>query len=152
MVVDTSTFKPDTPPPAYAPMAPSIPSIPTSSSGTGSTFSPPSSAAPSTSQPYPYNAGQLSQQQRSANSNTMAGQYQYQSPHAGQPYGPTPLSATQQAALLPYYDPRSPYALEQAVKRARWRFIGAMLWAVGIWVGVGLITGGIVVDIRHNAA
>ncbi|KAI5119599.1 hypothetical protein M0805_005769 [Coniferiporia weirii] len=63
-------------------------------------------------------------------------------------YGPTPIMQ-QQGILLPYYDPRSPYSIEQAVSRARWRFIGAISWAVGIWIAFGLVTGGIVIDIRR---
>ncbi|KAH9899444.1 hypothetical protein C8Q73DRAFT_787326 [Cubamyces lactineus] len=46
--------------------------------------------------------------------------------HAG--YGPTPIA--QQTQLLPYYDPRSPYAIAEATARARWRFIKALLWAL----------------------
>ncbi|KAI0722480.1 hypothetical protein C8Q76DRAFT_718979 [Earliella scabrosa] len=45
-------------------------------------------------------------------------------------YGPTPIA--QQAQLLPYYDPRSPYAIAEATHRARWRFITAAVWAVAI--------------------
>ena len=48
--------------------------------------------------------------------------------HAG--YGPTPIA--QQTQLLPYYDPRSPYAVAEANARARWRFITALLWALVI--------------------
>ncbi|KAH9939248.1 uncharacterized protein BXZ73DRAFT_99451 [Epithele typhae] len=43
-------------------------------------------------------------------------------------WGPTPIA--QQAALLPYYDPRSPHAVAAAATRARWRFVSAALWAV----------------------
>ncbi|KAI0677652.1 hypothetical protein C8Q78DRAFT_1003772 [Trametes maxima] len=46
--------------------------------------------------------------------------------HAG--YGPTPIA--QQTQLLPYYDPRSQYAFEEATTRARWRFTKAVLWAM----------------------
>ncbi|KAI0650844.1 hypothetical protein C8Q79DRAFT_945346 [Trametes meyenii] len=46
--------------------------------------------------------------------------------HAG--YGPTPIA--QQTQLLPYYDPRSQYAVEEATTRATWRFIEAVLWAL----------------------
>ncbi|OSD04437.1 hypothetical protein PYCCODRAFT_1476002 [Trametes coccinea BRFM310] len=57
--------------------------------------------------------------------------------HAG--YGPTPIP--QQTQLLPYYDPRSPYALAAARSRARWRFIEAVLWAVVILGFVSFLTG-----------
>lgn len=36
--------------------------------------------------------------------------------------------------------------MEAADRRARSRFFQALLWGVGIWVGLGLITGGIVSD------
>ena len=57
--------------------------------------------------------------------------------HAG--YGPTPIA--QQAQLLPYYDPRSPYAVTAANQRARWRFIEAAVWAVVILSVVSFVTG-----------
>ncbi|KAI8982776.1 hypothetical protein BD414DRAFT_491094 [Trametes punicea] len=57
--------------------------------------------------------------------------------HAG--YGPTPIA--QQTQLLPYYDPRSPYAIAEANSRARWRFIEAVLWAVIILGFVSFLTG-----------
>lgn len=73
---------------------------------------------------------------------------QQQQPHRA--YGPTPIpQQLQQGVLLPYYDPRSPYAMQQAVSRARWRFAGALVWALGIWVAFGILTGGIVIDIRR---
>ena len=62
-------------------------------------------------------------------------------------YGPTPIAQTQ--TVLPYYDPRSPYMREQAIIRARWRFMEALAWALGIWVAVGIVTGGIVIDVRR---
>ena len=40
--------------------------------------------------------------------------------------------------------------MEQAVSRARWRFVGAFLWAIGIYAACGLITGGIVIDVRRR--
>lgn len=46
-------------------------------------------------------------------------------------FGPTPISQ-QQGLLLPYYDARSPYSIEQADARTRWRFLGALLWAIVI--------------------
>lgn len=66
-------------------------------------------------------------------------------------YGPTPIpDAVSQGGLLPYYDPQSEYARREAVSRARWRFLKAFLWAMAIWVGVGIITGGIAVDVRMS--
>jgi hypothetical protein len=60
-------------------------------------------------------------------------------------FGPTPLLTSDPTlGLLPYYDPRSPYAIAEAASRARWRFIGASLWAIGIvmWlVAVGAFRG-----------
>jgi hypothetical protein len=48
-------------------------------------------------------------------------------------FGPTPLLQSDPTlGLLPYYDPRSPYAIAEATTRARWRFICASLWTVGI--------------------
>ena len=48
-------------------------------------------------------------------------------------FGPTPLVQSEPTlGVLPYYDPQSPYALEAAVSRARWRFFGAVAWAIGI--------------------
>ena len=60
-------------------------------------------------------------------------------PHAL--FGPTPISQ-QQGLLIPYYDQRSPYAIEQATSRARWRFFGGVLWALGIFAIV-LVIGGV---------
>ncbi|EMD40342.1 hypothetical protein CERSUDRAFT_91054 [Gelatoporia subvermispora B] len=54
-------------------------------------------------------------------------------------YGPTPIA--QQAALLPYYDPRSPHAIAESESRARWRFVGAFMWAVVILALVGVASG-----------
>ena len=59
-------------------------------------------------------------------------------PHPGS-YGPTPIA--QQTQLLPYYDPRSPYAIAEATSRARWRFVFAALWAVFILSVVSAATG-----------
>lgn len=55
-------------------------------------------------------------------------------------FGPTPISQ-QQGLLIPYYDPRSPYAIEQAGSRTRWRFIGALFWSVGILAVIVVLTG-----------
>ncbi|KAI0737679.1 hypothetical protein C8Q80DRAFT_1114745 [Daedaleopsis nitida] len=54
-------------------------------------------------------------------------------------YGPTPIA--QQTQLLPYYDPRSPYAISEASHRARWRFITAALWAIVIMTIVSFVAG-----------
>ncbi|KAG1755418.1 hypothetical protein EDB19DRAFT_1661192 [Suillus lakei] len=60
-------------------------------------------------------------------------------------FGPTPLLHSDPTlGLLPYYDLRSPYAIAEATSRARWRFICASLWAVGIFmwlVAVGTFRG-----------
>ena len=65
-------------------------------------------------------------------------------------YGPTPIA--QQTQLLPYYDPRSPYAVAEANHRARWRFITAALWAVAILTFVSFITGWEVEAMRTREA
>lgn len=50
------------------------------------------------------------------------------------PFGPTPLMQSQPTlGLLPYYDPHSPYSIEAATSRAKWRFIGAAFWAIGLF-------------------
>lgn len=87
------------------------------------------------------------------------------SPLAGVPAsahtsGPTPITtyypvgapgnrATPTVVFLPYYDPRSPHSMEAARRRARRRFIGALLWAFTIYAVVGFVTGRIVVDIKR---
>ncbi|KAH0839804.1 hypothetical protein J3R83DRAFT_749 [Lanmaoa asiatica] len=49
------------------------------------------------------------------------------------PFGPTPLVQSQPTlGLLPYYDPHSPYSIEAATSRARWRFIGAAFWVISL--------------------
>ena len=53
-----------------------------------------------------------------------------------------------QPLLLPIYDPRISSTMASATSRARWRFFYSFLWALGIWVTVGVITGGIVIDVR----
>ncbi|KAH8118665.1 hypothetical protein DFH11DRAFT_692710 [Phellopilus nigrolimitatus] len=116
--------KPDSPPPAYSAI-PSIASPALSANQSASSSYSQPSLVPAPSGP-PFAIHQ-------------------HNPHT---YGPTPI-LQQQAALLPYYDPRSPYSIEQAVSRARWRFVGAILWAIGIWIAFGLVTGGIVIDIRR---
>ncbi|KAF8341506.1 uncharacterized protein EI90DRAFT_3034156 [Cantharellus anzutake] len=84
--------------------------------------------------------------------------------HHHQNYGPTPIGqyyprpphngvggavivagtgATGTVRYLPYYDPNSPYAVEEASRRGRRRFVGAVIWAVAIWCAVGMISGGV---------
>ena len=53
-------------------------------------------------------------------------------------FGPTPISQ-QQGMLLPYYDPRSPYSIEQADARTKWRFLGALFWAIIILSALALV-------------
>ena len=50
-------------------------------------------------------------------------------PNAQAGYGPTPISQQQQAAL-PYYDPRSVHSIQAAERRAKERFVGAVLWVI----------------------
>lgn len=54
-------------------------------------------------------------------------------------FGPTPAQNLQ----LPYayYDPHSLHSVQQADSRARWRFIRAMVWAVGLWCLLGMLIG-----------
>src|ERR1700733_12991268 len=61
--------------------------------------------------------------------------------HSHTLFGPTPISQ-QQGLLIPYYDQHSPYAIEQAASRARWRFFGGILWAVSIF-GIASVIGGV---------
>ena len=65
-----------------------------------------------------------------------------------QGYGPTSITAQQQT-ILPYYDPRSPHAIAEATSRARWRFIGALVWAVLILAFASFLLG-IEVDIQRQ--
>ncbi|EGO02387.1 hypothetical protein SERLA73DRAFT_178302, partial [Serpula lacrymans var. lacrymans S7.3] len=107
----TQPVKPDTPPPAYTDYIPEE-SQP-SGSGSSSTPPPPFSGAPSYFQ---------------SQSHRLAPGPPYPNPPL---FGPTPLGQDQPTlGLLPYYDPRSPYAVAAAASRARWRFVGAALWAV----------------------
>lgn len=55
-------------------------------------------------------------------------------------YGPTPI-ANQHTHVLPYYDPRSPYAIAEANSRARWRFVGAFIWALLILAILSVLCG-----------
>ncbi|KAF8309331.1 hypothetical protein DL93DRAFT_2085749 [Clavulina sp. PMI_390] len=76
--------------------------------------------------------------------------------------GPTPINsyypigvtrngaAAGNVAFVPYYDPRSTYSLEVARQRAWSRFVGALLWALVVYVVAGFITGGIVVDAQNR--
>ncbi|KAH7916247.1 hypothetical protein BJ138DRAFT_594601 [Hygrophoropsis aurantiaca] len=55
-------------------------------------------------------------------------------------FGPTPLGQTQPTlGLLPYHDPRSPYAIAAAASRARWRFVAAAVWAMGFLILVFVV-------------
>ncbi|KAL5507916.1 hypothetical protein ACEPAH_5534 [Sanghuangporus vaninii] len=115
-------IKNDSPPPAYS----AIPSI-DSTDSSAERPSASSSQAPSSTLPFPVYG------------TSFPSELPEHPQH--QVYGPTPLpQQLQQGALLPYYDPRSPYAMEQAVSRARWRFIGALLWAIGIYAAFGLLS------------
>ena len=58
-------------------------------------------------------------------------------PHA-HGYGPTPI-AQQQQATLPYYDPRSVHSVQAAKRRAKERFIGAVLWVLLIFALLSLV-------------
>ncbi|KAI0340879.1 hypothetical protein BDW22DRAFT_362100 [Trametopsis cervina] len=99
------------PPPAYTELDPSQQS--SSSAGAGASATAQPSSAPS----------------RPA---------QHQTDHY---YGPTPLLSQQQTHILPYYDPRSQYSLAEATSRARWRFIGALFWALLILSVISVICG-----------
>jgi len=58
-------------------------------------------------------------------------------PHAHD-YGPTPIGQQQQAAL-PYYDPRSVHSMQAAKRRAKERFVGAVLWVLLIFALVSVV-------------
>jgi len=55
-------------------------------------------------------------------------------------YGPTPI-VENSTHLLPYYDQSSTHAQTEAVKRARLRFLGAILWALSILVVASVVLG-----------
>jgi len=46
-------------------------------------------------------------------------------------------------AFLPYHDPHSPYALAQAERRAMRRFWGALIWAIGVYMLMGMFAGSV---------
>jgi hypothetical protein len=69
--------------------------------------------------------------------------------HTAGYYGPTPILAQQQTHILPYYDPRSPYSVTEATSRARWRFLGALFWALLILSVTSAICGMEVEIQRH---
>ncbi|KAF8607672.1 hypothetical protein BDV93DRAFT_519690 [Ceratobasidium sp. AG-I] len=74
-------------------------------------------------------------------------------PRPRSPYGPTPigLRSPEGVGILPYYNPQAFHTQElfvEAESRARWRFFGAFMWAVFIWVLVGALTGTAVVESR----
>lgn len=114
----------ENPPPPYA----AIPSISTESSSSDSG----GNRGESSSGPYAF-----------PNSNLMP------VPQHHPAYGPTPITSQEQRLVLPYYDPRSPYAMQQALSRARWRFFSALLYVFGIWFAIGIVTGSIVIDVRR---
>ncbi|KAH8096617.1 hypothetical protein BXZ70DRAFT_326603 [Cristinia sonorae] len=62
---------------------------------------------------------------------------QYQHQHG---YGPTPL-VQQEAVLLPYFDPRSAFSIQEAATRAKWRFFLALVYAWAVLFVVGVVTG-----------
>ena len=63
-----------------------------------------------------------------------------QQPHTT--FGPTPLALPeQQALLLPYYDARSAHSVAMATRRARWRFVGTLVWAIVVIAIVVILTG-----------
>jgi hypothetical protein len=68
------------------------------------------------------------------------GFYQPPRPQHHNLYGPTPLSSS---PLVPYayYDAHSPHSLSEADSRARWRFLGAVVWGFCIWMLIGLVVG-----------
>ena len=124
----------DSPPPAYS----DIPSIPTDSHSAQPSVAP--STAPSGLNPIETPFAGPAFHHHNVHSHTFV-------------YGPTPFPHQSQNGVLlplPYYDPHSPYSMEQAISRARWRFFGALLWAIGIWIAFGIVTGGIVVDIHRS--
>ena len=43
--------------------------------------------------------------------------------------------------MVPYFDPRSEWAAEEAGRRARWRFLVAFLFAMGVLFVLGVATG-----------
>jgi len=47
----------------------------------------------------------------------------------------------QEALLLPYFDPRSAFALQEAAARAKWRFLLALIYALIIMFVLGIATG-----------
>lgn len=51
-------------------------------------------------------------------------------------FGPTPINTTQLLLPYAYYGPQG-----TADVRARWRFVGALLCAVGVWFLLGCLVG-----------
>ncbi|CAE6514922.1 unnamed protein product [Rhizoctonia solani] len=69
------------------------------------------------------------------------------------PYGPTPIGAGGGVGILPYYNPEALHAdelLEEASRRARWRFIEAFLWALFLWCLLGAMTSATVMEVRRQ--
>lgn len=79
-----------------------------------------------------------SQPRPSSNSTSPSQSFPSPIPHHPS-YGPTPIA--QQTHLLPYYDLRSNYAIAESTSRARWRFAGALIWALVILLCVGILLG-----------
>ncbi|KAG8761804.1 hypothetical protein FRC12_009331 [Ceratobasidium sp. 428] len=74
-------------------------------------------------------------------------------PRPRSPYGPTPIGHRQSdgVGILPYYNPQAFHTRElyaEAERRARWRFFGALMWGVIIWLLFGIMTGGLVIEAK----
>ncbi|KAH7930637.1 hypothetical protein BV22DRAFT_44159 [Leucogyrophana mollusca] len=132
--------KPDTPPPAYSIHIPD----PDAGSGPSSESTPPQSAH-SNSPPPPFES-RLNRPQHPQLPSFGA----FAPPLA---FGPTPLGQAEPTlGLLPYYDPRSPYAIAAAASRARWRFVGAAVWALGLLVVLLMVAAWSSVRVREGLA
>ncbi|KAH7343874.1 hypothetical protein B0J17DRAFT_714030 [Rhizoctonia solani] len=72
------------------------------------------------------------------------------------PYGPTPIGLYPSeggVGILPYYNPDALHAdelMEEATRRARWRFFQAFLWAFFFWCLLGALTGATVMEARRQ--
>ncbi|KAJ1308573.1 hypothetical protein OPQ81_004272 [Rhizoctonia solani] len=68
------------------------------------------------------------------------------------PYGPTPIGRYTPeggVGILAYYNPEALHAdelLEEATRRARWRFFESFLWALFLWCLLGAMTGATVMQ------
>ncbi|KAF8504222.1 hypothetical protein JB92DRAFT_781516 [Gautieria morchelliformis] len=100
----------------------------------------------------PINSGAATPSYAAQNPQPQPGRQQAYEPMPGPPpqrvYGPTPLAAShaETGTVLPYYDPRSPWAMQSATSRARRRFFAALFWGCVIWLAVGSLVGGVVDD------